>query len=102
MNMKVIKQAVEHLRNEELLTKGLVARCADHPTYRGIRRPRVECKPCEALYASNQPKKKKEPCSKCKGRGYTSYHDRYADGHGGLNGGSWVSYNCDQCGGTGR
>lgn len=28
----------------------LANRCVDHPTYRGIRKPRVECDACEWLY----------------------------------------------------
>ena len=29
-------------------------RCPKHPTYRGLRRPKVDCEDCRQLYANNE------------------------------------------------
>jgi hypothetical protein len=40
-------------------------------------------------------------CERCDGRGKVWAHDRYGDGHGGLNGGEWGYFQCSACDGTG-
>lgn len=35
-----------------LLPFGLSIRCPAHPAYRGIRKPQVDCTPCDTLYAT--------------------------------------------------
>lgn len=39
------------MRREQLVAHcGAVPRCPDHPTYRGIYKPRVKCEVCQAIF----------------------------------------------------
>lgn len=40
--------------SRSLTDYSLDARCVKHPTYRGLRKPRVKCRPCELLYEAER------------------------------------------------